>query len=75
MQNDCFVDKKKQKNNETGYFNGSYSEIEIAQNDDWVAEDILKRGFLLLKFMEERWNFEIGSEQEKIKLLHLDFLN
>jgi len=75
MQNDCFVDKKKQKNNETGYFNGSYSEIEVAQNEDWTFKEILNRGLKLLKFMEDRWDFEIGSEEKKKKLLHLDFLD
>ena len=74
IQNDCFTDKKKQKGKETGYFNGSYSEIEVAQSDDWTAQEILNRGLKILEFMEERWDFELGTNDEKIKLLHLEFL-
>jgi hypothetical protein len=28
----------------------------------------------MLKFMEEHWEIRLGTQEEKIKLLHLEFL-
>ncbi|MDO6676906.1 DUF262 domain-containing protein [Tenacibaculum sp. 1_MG-2023] len=65
----CFDDKKL-------YFNdGSFNEEEIAQYENWDEKSILHRGLKILDFMESRWNIEIGDEEEKKKLLFLDFLN
>lgn len=67
LQNDDFPDKKNIKRNanedviRNGYANGSYSELEVAQNEDWTAAEILERGLKLLKFMEERWLIDLGS--------------
>jgi uncharacterized protein with ParB-like and HNH nuclease domain len=74
LQNDGFDDKK---NNGTGvgYYNGSASENEIAQFSEWDPETVLARGLSLLNFMEQRWEINLGDEQFKTKLLHLDFLN
>lgn len=80
LQNDGF-DKKKliQRNAEgeivrNGYENGSYSEIEVSSEIDWTAENITKRGLVLLKFLEERWGVSLGSKKEKLELLNLEFL-
>jgi hypothetical protein len=72
LGNDCFALKR---NNEkgVGYYNGSFSENEIAQKEDWLISDILERGLHLLEFLERRWDVEIGDEEFKKKLLHLDF--
>ena len=70
LQNKCFSFKKKHKNqkgNYVGYFNGSYSEIEVAQYPDWNAQTVYQRGVKLLEFMEDRWQIKIA---DKKKLLH-----
>ena len=75
LQNDCFEDKKKKKNGSIGYFNGSYSENDVAQKETWSPKEILERGLKLLNFLEERWDVNIGEEKDKIELLHLNFIN
>ncbi|MBK8196571.1 MAG: hypothetical protein IPK76_26500 [Lewinellaceae bacterium] len=47
---------------------------EVSILDAWKPEDILERGLKLLNFMENRWEINLGSKSEKIKLLSLDFL-
>jgi hypothetical protein len=74
LQNDSFPDKKKPSNGRRGYTNGSHSEIEVAQETDWTAEHIFNRGRMLLEFMEKRWGIAFDDEQ-KIELLHVDFIN
>lgn len=69
LQNEGFDYKKRHKDKNdsyTGYFNGSYSEIEVAQYNEWTEKEIKNRGIELLEFMESRWNIDI---QEKLKLL------
>ena len=74
LQNHSFP-KKKNNGNGVGYYNGSHSENEVNENnDDWNAQDILERGFKMLDFMENRWNISIGDKQQKLELLHLEFL-
>ena len=57
-----------------GYKYGSYSEIEVAQLEDWTPETILERGVRILSFMERRWKINIGDNSVKAHLLGLDFL-
>ena len=57
-----------------GYKNGSYSEIDVSKNTEWTAKEIKERGIKLLKFLEERWAVNLGDDQQKIELLHLNFL-
>ncbi len=75
LQNDSF-DLKKNKGNGVGYYNGSVSENELAQQyDKWTSEGILKRGLELLEFMEERWDIKLVDEDfKKEKILCLGFL-
>lgn len=78
LSNRSFSDKKQYTNPKgdlKGYFNGSYSEIEVNLSDEWTPVEILKRGLNILAFMEERWGIEFGGKQKKINLLQLDFLN
>ncbi|MEN6313501.1 MAG: DUF262 domain-containing HNH endonuclease family protein [Clostridiaceae bacterium] len=66
LQNESFDYKKKHldKNKKnTGYFNGSYSEIEVAQNTEWNDKKIKERSNKLLEFMEERWKIEIPDKE------------
>lgn len=76
QSNHCFEFKKKheKKGKFQGYFNGSHSEIEVSQYDDWTPNEILKRSLKMLSFMEKRWNLEIGDNDRKMWLLGLDFL-
>ena len=75
LQNDCYTDKRANKSVSSGYFNGSYSENRVAEMyQDWTAESIKSRGLELLKFMEQRWNLKLGDENNKLKLLNIDFL-
>lgn len=81
LQNDCFADKKDVKKNNkgivlrNGYKNGSYSEQEVALVDNWGPEEIKNRGLNLLSFMEKRWRINLGSQENKLQLLHLDFID
>lgn len=54
-----------------GYFNGSYSEIEVAQYSSWTPKEIYARGINILKFMENRWAISIDNKAE---ILGLDFM-
>lgn len=74
LRNESFEYKRKHINkrgNEAGYFNGSYSEIEIAQYPEWSPMNIYKRGKGLLHYMERRWDIDIPDIDS---LLHLEFL-
>lgn len=69
LQNDCFNEKKHQKEGSVGYFNGSYSENEVAQYDQWTPDEIKQRGLKLLDFMSKRWNIKFPDENFKLKIL------
>jgi hypothetical protein len=72
LSNECFEEKKKAADGASGYFNGSYSEIEVAQQADWTADSILARGVRMLEFMEARWHISLGAPEMKKILLGLD---
>jgi hypothetical protein len=80
LQNDCFNDKKDAKYDDKGvkirhgYNNGSHSEIEVSNYEEWTSSDIGERGLNLLTFMEERWSLKFESDEHKLELLGLDFL-
>jgi uncharacterized protein with ParB-like and HNH nuclease domain len=78
LQNNCFDYKKKHKNKTgdyVGYFNGSYSEIHVAQNAEWTPEKILERGIELIDFLALRWQIDFDSwDVEKENLLKFDIL-
>jgi len=81
LQNDDFPDKKNLKHNKdgkvsrNGYSNGSYSELEVADKDKWTNIEIKERGLHLLAFMEVRWKINFGSEENKLEILHLNFID
>ena len=75
LQNDGFPEKKNPSvAGRRGYINGSHSEIEVAQETDWTAKNILERGLLLLGFMKSRWDIAF-TEEQKSELLHIGFAN
>lgn len=74
-----FYEKKKRVDSrgiEVGFFNGSYSEIEVNQYDQWTPVEILERGVIMLKFLEKRWNVKLTDRVDKTyeKLLQLEFV-
>jgi uncharacterized protein with ParB-like and HNH nuclease domain len=80
LQNDSFDDKKNPKYNDKkekirqGYSDGSHSEIEVSIYKDWTPDTILNRGYLLMRFMEKRWDLKFENERAMSKLLFLDFM-
>ncbi len=68
--------EKVQRNDESmvGYRYGCYAENEVAKLSDWTPEQILKRGLRLLEFMEKRWGIQIGNNEQKKKMLGLEFM-
>jgi uncharacterized protein with ParB-like and HNH nuclease domain len=74
LQNHPFKDKVRSADGTVGYFNGSYSEIEVSREPDWTPQEIVDRGIRLLDFMERRWNISPLNRGEKLRFLHLDFM-
>ena len=79
LQNKDFDFKKKHEDkdgNRVGFFNGSYSEIEISNYNEWNASVILERGIKMLEFMESRWGIDFNEwEVKPIDILGLGFLD
>jgi hypothetical protein len=73
FSNRPFAAKKQDVDQVQGYYNGSYSEIQVAQFQDWTPEMIKDRGLSMLKFLEERWDISLGSEDEKLQFLNIKF--
>lgn len=74
-----FDQKKKRTNSkgiEVGFYNGSYSEIEVNQHNDWTPKEILDRGIKMLQFLEQRWEIQLTGQADKTyeKLLQLEFV-
>jgi uncharacterized protein with ParB-like and HNH nuclease domain len=69
-----FAKKKQYNSGVKGYFTGSYSEIAVAQFDNWTPETVLLRGLTMVDFIETRWNISLGTRADKVKLLNLEFL-
>lgn len=67
LQNDDFPDKKDK------FKYGSYSEIEVATNENWSINEIKERGLKMLEFMDNRWNIDFDDwEINKEDLLGLN---
>jgi uncharacterized protein with ParB-like and HNH nuclease domain len=62
----CFDDKK-------ALYAEFSNSIEIFNTVEWNRDSILNRGINMLNFMEKRWNIKLGSDEDKKKLLFLDF--
>lgn len=74
LNNRCFSEKKSNNKNTTGYSYGCYSEIEVAQNEEWTPMTILERGIILADFFQKRWGIKFHSNQQVIHFLGLEFL-
>lgn len=53
-------------NSSIGYRYGCYAENEITLETEWTPNHILIRGLKLLKFLEDRWDIDIGDEKKKL---------
>lgn len=73
MKDKCFANKISNKDG-VGYKYGCYSENEITEYKDWSANEILERGLKLVDFLEKRWKLKIGSENDRLRFLGLEFL-
>ena len=76
LQNKCFDLKKKdtgKDGNVIGFYNGSYSEIEVAGYDIWTPAEIEARGKKMLDFLDERWRVNIKSWEEKWRMKEGEF--
>lgn len=69
-----FAAKKQGTDGIPGFSQGSFSELEIAQYPDWTSSTILQRGMKMLHFVENHWDVQLGSDEEKKALLYLRFL-
>ena len=74
LQNYSFNDKKEGKDRTRGYFNGSHSEMKVANSIEWTPTEILNRGLEMIKFMESKYDFIVPSKADRIKMLGLDFM-
>ena len=54
------------------YKDGSLSEKELCDYEEWREEEVKHRGLKLLDFMSERWEIDFKDEEEKLKLLRFD---
>jgi len=75
FSNRPFERKKQDADGVKGYYNGSYSEIAVAQTLSWTPNAVLKRGLEMLEFLERRWLISLGSNEEKIQFLNLEFVD
>lgn len=69
LQNYDFETKKHPKGKDIGYYNGSFSEIEVAQCKEWTAKQIKERGMKMLEFMENEWEIsfdEFNVDKEEL---------
>ena len=73
MQYSSFEDKRRhslpghngQSPTEVGYFNGTFSEREVANCEHWTHIQILERGVKMFGFMANRWNIPLAEEFRK----------
>lgn len=75
LQNVSFPEKKDAKLGRSGYANGSYSELDVAKEEEWTPLQILHRGLKMLEFLEKRWRVRLGDRKKLVSLLHLSFLD
>lgn len=74
LGNRSFADKKASGEEAVGYAFGCYSEVEVAQSNDWTVAEVARRCLKLLRFFEQRWSVDLGSDEEKLGMLGLGFV-
>ena len=78
QQNYSFDKKKETTRNERGeithhgYDTGSYSEIEVSKNNEWLPNSIIERGRALISFLNTHWEINhVFTDEEINKLLNI----
>ena len=78
QQNYSFDKKKETTRNERGeithhgYDTGSYSEIEVSKNNEWLPSSIIERGKVLINFLKTHWEINhVFTDEEINKLLNI----
>jgi hypothetical protein len=74
FSNRLFSVKKQDADGIRGYYNGSYSEIEVSKAANWTPQSVLDRGLQMLDFLEKRWTVSLGTRGDRLWLLRLEFL-
>lgn len=74
FQNKPFLEKIGNSKNTIGFKYGSFSEIEVANESQWTAVEIIHRSIKLLKFMERRWGVNFGGVEKMVDFLNLGFV-
>jgi len=74
LSNKDFETKKGSSERQVGYRYGCLTEIQVAQETDWGAIQILRRGVALLEFMEKHWRLKLGDVNSKMEILGLAFV-
>ena len=74
FSNRVFAAKRQDAEGVRGYYNGSYSEIEVSKAPTWTPQQVLERSLSMLAFLEERWNISLGPRGSRLFLLKLEFL-
>lgn len=74
LQNKDFNNKK--KSGDTGFFNGSHSEIEVATYAEWKASTIKERAIKMINFMDKRWDIRLNDDWQMSAqdIVGLDFI-
>jgi Protein of unknown function (DUF1524) len=72
LSNRPFQRKRQDADGVRGYFNGSYSEIAVAQEQDWTPKQVLDRGLTMLNFLQRRWCIDLGLREHRVWLLRLE---
>ncbi|EKO3384683.1 DUF262 domain-containing protein [Vibrio fluvialis] len=74
FQNKPFKEKVGNSHNTVGFKYGSFSEIELCENENWTALEILNRSLKLMRFMDKRWGIKFESNESMLKFLRLEFV-
>lgn len=74
FSNRAFSIKRQDADGICGYYNGSYSEIEVSKATNWTQQNVLDLGLQMLDFLEKRWKVSLGTRGDKLWLLRLEFL-
>ena len=62
LANKSFPEKCCNSDNNVGYKFGCYSEMEVAENDDWTITQIHERGIKIINFIKRRWGIKIDKK-------------
>ncbi|PSV56680.1 DUF262 domain-containing protein [Photobacterium sp. GB-3] len=74
FQNKPFPEKVSNSKNKVGFKYGSYSEIELTDNEHWSPIEIMNRGVTLIDFLHKRWKINVGNREDIIDFLNYRFV-